>query len=639
MSSAIKPFRNAPVSMSPFVEKSGIMHKIHLEVVPPATAPAAAAAAYQGQVFTFIFDTSGSMGYDACKVGDDARNYHSRMDLLKLVAELMVRMLTEEDTLYLVSFSDNGCELMRPAKMTAAGKESAVAAIKRMYPSGCTNLWNALEVAHAEMSKVEYAETIKHAIMLTDGDESYGAPHPQGTVGAFTALPRSFTLNIMGFGSTVKPDILAGLCAASGGRFSNVADFTTLATTSINIIATAMATCSDKQSLFVQYEDGSSSEHKTSLIQYGQSRNLVFVTSKKPVTASTSMSAPVALTEGLSPAALCRHDITTAIRATIATGGRAGSYASIHAKYIDGPAAAHCAEVHPENGELVKATADAATWTKWGSKYSWAYLQALENDHRMNFKEMGQAHLGAAAFEHFKSVGDAIFSRIPKPTATGTFTTGPPNTGEAPTYGAYGGYGSSATYTAPPATTRVVANVAATNDPRNAGGCWAPESLIRMADGSRKEIQHVRPGDRVRTEGGNYATVLYTLELGTKQPLLKMCRVSELWLTPYHPVKIGGRWRNPCDLVATMEMPMPKLFNLILDGGHVVEISGAMTVSLGHGLTEAGVSHPFFGSRERIITAISGQPGFAEGRVTYDDLVATHDNNTGMIDGWAEGGK
>jgi hypothetical protein len=159
-----------------------------------------------------------------------------------------------------------------------------------------------------------------------------------------------------------------------------------------------------------------------------------------------------------------------------------------------------------------------------------------------------------------------------------------------------------------------------------------------MADGSRKQIQHVRPGDVVRTEGGNSATVLYTLELGTKQPLLKMCRVSELWLTPYHPVKIGGVWRNPCDLVATMEMPMPKLFNIILDGRHVLEISGAITVSLGHGLTESGVAHPFFGSRECIMEAIKGQPGFAEGRVIFKDLVATHDKTTGLINGWAEGG-
>jgi Mg-chelatase subunit ChlD len=633
MSSAIKPFKNAPVTMNPFVQRDGVTHKVHLEVVPP-TAPT---GDYQGQVFTFIFDTSGSMYYDACKVGDDARNYHTRMDLLKLVAELMVRMMTEDDTLYLVGFSDNGYELMRPAKMTAAGKESAVAAIKRMSPSGCTNLWNALEVAHAEMSKVEYAETIKHAIMLTDGDESYAAPHPQGTVGAFTALPRSFTLNIMGFGSTVKPEILAGLCAASGGRFSNVADFTTLATTSINIMATALATCSDTLPLFVQYEDGSTSEHKTSLIQYGQPRNVVLVTNKKPVTASTSRSAPVALTEGISPAALCRYDLTAAIRATIASGGRAGSYSVMHIKYCTTDAAPHCAEAHPDTGELVKATADAATWTKWGSKYSWAYLQALENDHRMNFKELGQAHLGAAVFERFKGVGDVIFSRIPKPAATGNLTTGPPNTGEGGGYGGGSGYGGGG-YTAPPATTRVVANVAATNDPRNSGGCWSPESLILMADGKYKEVQHVEPGDYVWTEGGYQSKVLYRLELGTYSSVLKMCHVDNLWLTPYHPVKIGGVWRNPCDLVPTVEVPIPKLFNLILDGGSVVDIGGVLTVSLGHELSESGVAHPFFGSRERIMEAIKGQPGFAEGRVVFNNLVALHDNATGMIDGWSEGG-
>jgi hypothetical protein len=120
MSSAIKPFKNASVALTPSFSKDGEVYSVHLRITPPAT------GAYQGQFYTFIFDMSGSMNYDACKVGDDAARYHTRMDLLKLVAELQVQMLTDEDTLYLVGFSDNGYALMPPTKMTAAGKATAV---------------------------------------------------------------------------------------------------------------------------------------------------------------------------------------------------------------------------------------------------------------------------------------------------------------------------------------------------------------------------------------------------------------------------------------------------------------------------------------------------------------------------------
>jgi hypothetical protein len=628
MSIAIRPFKNASVAMTPFFSKVGEQYKVHLMVVPPATGE------YQGQFFTFIFDMSGSMGYDACKVGDDATNYHTRMDLLKLVAELLVQMLTDNDTLYIVGFNDNGCVLMPPTKMTADGKASAVAAIKRMRTSGCTNIWNALEHAQAEMSKPEYAETLKHAIMLTDGEESYPASnHPDGTPGAFAVLNPPFALSILGFGDGVKPDMLTKLTNCSGGRFVNVADFTTLATTSINTLATAMASCASSVPLFITYDDGSTSEHKTGLIQWGQARNIMLTTDKKPVSACTSQSAPVPFIEGISMDAFCRMDMLDALRKAVNSNGTVNGYGPVHAKYVDTAIKRHVSEAAPD-GELVKAIADAATWTKWGSKYTWSYVQALENDHRMNFKEQGQAHLGAAAFEHHKSVGDAVFSRIPKPIATGRSTTTPPMNGE------FYGYGSGSSYSAPMTTVRAVSNVGATNDPTQAGGCWAPGSKILMADGSRKAVETLMPHDRVWVQDGcgfNEATVDYTLELGTYMSEQNMCRVGNLLLTWYHPVRHEGRWRNPCDLVPTEALHVPKVYNCILSNGHVVDIDGTLTVSLGHEIQDDGVKHPFFGSRTTILAAIKGQTGFAEKRVVYNNLVAMRDSN-GLINGWFDGG-
>lgn len=634
MSSAIKPFKNAAVEITGFYERVDAGFKVHVKATPPADGP------QQGQFYTFIFDTSGSMQYDESKVGDDATNYHTRMDLAKMAAELLVRMLGDEDTVLLVGFSDNGSVLLSPTKMTAAGKAAAVAAIKRMRPGGCTNLWNSLEVAQAEMGKPEYTETVKHAIMLTDGDESYAAAtHPDGTAGAFSCLPRTFTLNVLGFGAAVSPTMLTKLTAVSGGRFSNVADFTTLATTSINALATAMGTASSDLPVFVTYDDGSVSEHKTSLIQYGQARNLVFTTAKKPVSVASSRSASVAFTEGLSLEAQCRFDLAKAIKQAVDSNGRVNEYAAVHAKYAGTTVATHVSEVAAD-GELVKALADAATWTKWGSKYTWAYLQALENDHRMNFKEKGQAHLGGAAFERYKSIGDITFSAIPKPIATGNPTTGPPQNGQ-PTYayggGGGGGYGyaggGSGTYTAP--MVRTVAAVANTNDPTQSAGCWAPGSMILLANGGRKEVERLQPGDDVWVQGYESATVLKALELGTHLTTQNMCRVGNLLLTWYHPVKVDGVWRNPCDLAPVVALPVPKVYNCMLDRGHVVDIDGTLTVSLGHGLEEDGVKHAFFGSQAAILDACKGQPGFAAGKIVFKDLQALRDAS-GLIVGWKD---
>ncbi len=615
---------NARLELVPSFQKEGETYKVHLSVKPPATGER------QGMVITLIFDASGSMSENACKVGDDATRYHTRMDMLKIVAELLVRMLSPNDVLCLVVFSDNGNVLLPPTAMTEAGMSSAIAAIKEMKPDGCTNLWNALEVTHHIMARPEYSESLRYAIMLTDGVESYAANHAQGTVGAFAALPRSFVLNVFGFGAGINSATLSSLASVSGGRFTNIADFTTLATSSINALATGIATCSANVRLTVTYSDATTSEHQTSLIQYGQNRNIVFATSKLPVSASMNGLPGIPFTEGVSVLALARYDIISAIEAAVSScGGRRNQYAAVHSKYADTDAAVDVSECAAD-GELTMGCASPETWNKWGAHYSIAYKQALENDHRMNFKEKGQARLGGAMFEKYKALGDAAFSGIPKPVATGTSTAAPMNPPSS--YG--GGYVSR-----PPPVVRTVTSVAATNDPANAGGCWAPDSMILMADRSRKRIQDIKPNDIVWSKSG-FAKVEYTLALGTSQPVQNMCRVGGLLMTWYHPYlsEKSGSWRNPCDDFPVVAMPVPIVHNLILGDGHsIVDLDGTLTVCLGHELKAPGVEHVFFGSRAAILDSIKRQPGFERGQVVYKDLKCIRDPSTNIITGWYEG--
>ena len=608
----MKPFKNAKLSLTASYDAVGSnTFNVHLAVKPPVSGDR------QGIVVSLIFDVSGSMSTDACKVGDDALRFHTRIDLLKVVAELMTRMLGPEDTLCLITFSDNGFIRLEPTLMTDAGKALALQSIYSMTSSGSTNLWNSLEVANDVMLRPEFAESLRYAIMLTDGDESYPAPFRGGTVEGFSKLPRSYILNIFGFGSHLDSAKLSQLSQAAGGRFSNIADFMTLATTSINCLAIGLASCSIGDTVRVGYADGSVSEHPTSLIQYGQDRNIVFTTNKQPVLAGLMRGGSRAeFTSGLTVEANARMDLLDGLRTTIASNGSTGlaTYLAIYSKY---PGLAHVAEL---NTELTSAC-QQVNWNKWGKHYHLAYLQALENDHRMNFKEFGQAHLCGTQFETYKSIGDAVFSRIPKPAATGGLTT---------TYG--GGYG----YASPPPL-RAVASVGSTNDPGAAGGCWAPGSMVRMADGTRKAIENVMPYDRVWTSTGS-ATVEYALELGTHlTPKQNMCQVGNLLLSWYHPVlTTSGVWVPPCTISPISVMDMPVLHNLIVSNGHVLDIDGTLTVSLGHGLTEEGVEHEFFGSKSRILDAIKLQPGFEQRRVVFKQLAVFRDPITSVIVGWFE---
>ena len=57
----------------------------------------------------------------------------------------------------------------------------------------------------------------------------------------------------------------------------------------------------------------------------------------------------------------------------------------------------------------------------------------------------------------------------------------------------------------------------------------------------------------------------------------------------------------PCSLVsAPIEVPCDFMFNVALDRGHTLLVSGIPCVTLGHGFQEDIVRHPYYGS-ERVL--------------------------------------
>jgi hypothetical protein len=128
------------------------------------------------------------------------------------------------------------------------------------------------------------------------------------------------------------------------------------------------------------------------------------------------------------------------------------------------------------------------------------------------------------------------------------------------------------------------------------------------------------------------ATVKYALKMGTIQKKQPMVRLANCTLTPWHPVLHKMLWVYPADIGTVEDLPIQEVYNVILDSGHIVDVGGTLTVSLGHGFQGKTIEHAFFGSEVRIIQAISAQPGFAEGRPVFQNLKAIKEG--GLIVGW-----
>ena len=149
------------------------------------------------------------------------------------------------------------------------------------------------------------------------------------------------------------------------------------------------------------------------------------------------------------------------------------------------------------------------------------------------------------------------------------------------------------------------------------GGCFAPQSPVKMFDGSSCEIQFLRRGMRVW--GGacvqhvlrmNYNAVVPMVSLeaaaGTKPrflaPKQALSHVSSgsapTVVTPWHPVLFAGEWRFPCSIRSPSPSHMDCVYNVVLSTGHVIVINGLQFITLGHGVDDHPVlAHAFFGTQ------------------------------------------
>jgi len=153
------------------------------------------------------------------------------------------------------------------------------------------------------------------------------------------------------------------------------------------------------------------------------------------------------------------------------------------------------------------------------------------------------------------------------------------------------------------------------------GGCFAPEGVVTLLVDDEQvptSIERIRPGDMVQTVGGGFERVHCVVRTECEGGRGTFTRLSNgLELTEWHPLIDGmtGRWRFPIMLGQRVVRPCAFVYNLVLEKTHVVLISGTGCVTLGHGIDEEVVRHPYWGSDE-VLLDLQRRPGWAEGYVT-----------------------
>lgn len=623
------------VSPEPFVdcsltlEASMTRDHLNVKVTPPAEGDRQPALVF------VLLDISGSTGENSGADLEAGAADYTILDLCKHTVRTLGGILGSNDMLCLITYSSKAKVVLKPTVMDKLGRDKLDAILKPIKPEGNTNIWSALELMDRIASAPEFSKSNIAAALLTDGVSNMNPG--RGVLESFQLYgkPSLYNLSTFGFGYNIESKLLIDIAKFSGGAFAFCPDFSMVATVFINWAATTLASAAKPKTIKVAFQDGSVASINTGTIQFGQSRSftLPLRSNVTSVTMENQSVTPKSV-EAIDLEDMARFDLIRSLNELMEGNGSITPLVGLYDKY-KGTLAEHLMSEIKATGQVVLGTQSTLTngqsyWTRWGRHYIPAYLRAHELQQRMNFKDAALQHYGSKNFEAIQTIGDHVFGTVDPfdPSGTkkdkyNTYNTMLP--GSAP-------YARSAS---PPPNARSIP-MRGVGSPMMSltqplGGCWAPGSQILMADYSKKLIQDVRSGDSVWTIAGP-ATVEYALEIGTKQLKQPMVLLGELLITPWHPVLDKMVWTHPADLGSIQDYEVNKVYNLVLNKGHIVNVSGVLTVTLGHGFKGQTIEHSFFGNKELIIYDLASQPGFAEGRPVYKNLMAKKED--GQIVGW-----
>ncbi len=268
------------------------------------------------------------------------------------------------------------------------------------------------------------------------------------------------------------------------------------------------------------------------------------------------------------------------------------------------------------SGQVREASTSLDYFNRWGVHYlrslSRAHLQQVCN----NFKDAGVQFYGGLLFEELREKMNEIFISLPAPK--------PSRPGKAA--------GSS--------------NFSMARLHHASYGCFAPEALVLMADGSQKPANSIKAGEFVKLINGKSAKIEISAQFECKNGRTKLAilkQFNNLAITPFHPIRLNNEWKFPISLIdpmATSDENLPlvdcsAVFNFVLSSGHSIFVNGVEACTLGHEFNENSVvRHPFFGST-RVVDDLKqfDVDGTGNIRISQHSAVWTRNSLTGLIDG------
>jgi hypothetical protein len=171
------------------------------------------------------------------------------------------------------------------------------------------------------------------------------------------------------------------------------------------------------------------------------------------------------------------------------------------------------------------------------------------------------------------------------------------------------------------------------SDSDDEGTCFHGNCVVSLANGLNKLVKDIRKGDIVKTPDGSKATVTYAIKILCRNNRTTMVSFDNgLIITPWHPIRINGKWVFPHDIGDETVIECQEVYNFVLDSGHIMFINGIECVTLGHGFKGEVIEHPYYGTNQ-VLDDLRAIDVCNNGFIELLPNSTVRDRKTGLVSG------
>lgn len=587
--------------------------------------------------FLFIIDNSGSMGetlQSQNRQEETGASVFTKRDLVVHSVKTVVNMLAPDDMVSIVTFNSSAQTKLSFTRLQSK-LDYVLDIVDQIRVGGGTNIWDGLREGLDNVKTLADYNINVNIVLLTDGESNFNPP--DGVVKTLEAAMQTvsyknpFSISTFGFGFDNSFDsvLLNNIAMTGNGTYGYIPDQSMVGTIFVNWAATALTTYIQSSKLKVVADDGLCVYYESvGPLRFEQPREMLIALdyrcSKSSSTAvellvGQKVIARAEVTSGAEHGILdtvMRYEIMSVVNENIFSLTRLKSelqkvfekYEAILAGVPESEQEQKkkiqnflydyepSRELALENrgGQIRIAASTRENFDKWGKHYLQSLMNAYKYQVCNNFKDPGvQTFAQGELFQKIYQEGNTIFAEMPALLSSGAVSY---NTASYITRSSVCFDGEANVFSGEP------------------GGTM---SWIKVKDLRKGMTVYSFRNDNDRLIETKVVCVVKTM----LDAPIAMCKVSDMWITPYHPIKVLNsftdqlEWIFPASLYTPEMVDMDCVYNLVVEDGHVLFINYVNVVTLGHGFTDnAVISHPYFGTQQ-VIDDLKAHCGWTKGLV------------------------